>query len=65
MNSAKQTFAREIVFDDVTGIPSIISGEILNPEEEVFSFDESDETIISKKPLLQGLKFLKLHFVTT
>jgi len=64
MIEAKQSFAREIVFDDVTGIPSLIPGEILNPEK-LFSFEESDKKTISSQPLLQGnsmsFKIFKLH----
>lgn len=57
MIKAKRSFVREILFDDISGIPYIIPGEILNPEE-IFHYDEADETTISMNPLLQGLNIL-------
>jgi hypothetical protein len=53
MISARQAVASQLVFDDITGIPVIIPGEIINPDK-VYSFDEADKTIISKNPTLQG-----------
>ena len=53
MVSARQTVASQLVFDDVTGIPTIVPGEIINPND-VYSFDEADKTTISSNPTLQG-----------
>ena len=53
MISARKSIAIDIKFDEISGIPLIISGDV-NCLEEAFSYDESDTVTISRTPLLQG-----------
>ena len=59
MVSAHSALAIDIKFDEVSGIPMIIPGEV-NCMEDTFSYDESDTTSISRSPLLQG-KTIKIY----
>ena len=53
MVAARLAKAMRLVFDDVTGIPIIVPGEVEN-FDEVFSFDEADKFTISRNPTLHG-----------
>ena len=54
MIAARLAFTRDVKFDDVTGIPVIVPGEIVNTDTDVYSFDEADKVVIIKNPTLQG-----------
>ncbi len=54
MKLTRLSFAKSIVFDDVTGIPILETTPILESGES-FSYDQSNEENISLTPLLQGI----------
>ncbi len=54
MISAKLSYAKSIVFDDITGIPILQTTQTMDGGES-FVFDQSNEKDVSTNPLLEGM----------
>ncbi len=54
MISAKLSYAKSMVFDDITGIPILQTTQTMDGGES-FIFDQSNEEDISTNPLLEGM----------